>query len=582
MNSFRVWAPEAKRVEVDVRNKRFPMYAGETGWWSAEISSVEPETDYAFVLDRGAPLPDPRSPWQPHGIHGPSRTVDHGAFPWTDRSWQPGPLSAAIFYELHIGTFTPGGTFKAAIEKLDHLVRLGITHVELMPVAEFSGSRGWGYDSVYLYAPHYAYGEPDDLKRLVDACHARGLAIVLDVVYNHLGPAGNYLDRFGPYFTGRYATPWGAAINFNGRFSDEVRRFFCDNALMWLRDYHFDGLRLDAVHAIIDTSATHFLEQLAYEVADLESQISRHLQLIAESDLNDPRIVRPPELGGYGIDAQWSDDFHHALHCVLTGERNGYYAAFGSLGDLAKALQRVFIYDGRYSVFRKRRHGKRPVGLSGNRFLGYLQNHDQIGNRAKGERSSQLMSLGRLKVGAALVFTAPFIPLLFQGEEWAASSPFLYFTDHQDPELARAVTEGRRREFAAFGWRPEDVPDPQARETFERSKLNWSEQDKNPHSALVAWHRRLIQLRREIPGLSDGSLERVQTTFNESAKWFVVRRGQVAIVCNLSNVAQRVPVGLGDGGKLLLASESNVQLCHDAVFLPADSVAILISAETRE
>jgi maltooligosyltrehalose trehalohydrolase len=581
MSLFRVWAPKAKRVDVEVRGEPLLMSAGEDGWWSAEIPSVEPGTDYTFVLDGGAPLPDPRSPWQPHGIHGPSRTIDHGAFPWTDRHWQAGPLSAALFYELHIGTFTPEGTFKAAIEKLDHLVRLGITHVELMPVAEFSGSRGWGYDGVYLYAPHHAYGEPDDLKRLVDACHARGLAIVLDVVYNHLGPAGNYLDRFGPYFTNRYATPWGAAVNFDGPFSDEVRRFFCDNALMWLRDYHFDGLRLDAVHAIIDTSATHFLEQLAGEVADLEAQIGRHLQLIAESNLNDPRIVRPQELGGYGIDAQWSDDFHHALHCVLTGECDGYYADFGSLGDLAKALHRVFVYDGRYSVFRKRRHGKPPAGLSGHRFLGYLQNHDQIGNRANGERSSHLMSLGRLKVGATLVFTAPAIPMLFQGEEWGANSPFLYFTDHEDPELGRAVTEGRWREFAAFGWRTEDVPDPQAPETFEHSKLNWHERGEEPHAGLLAWHSRLIQLRREIPALSDGRLERVRTIFNESAKWFVVRRGPVAVACNLSNVAQRVPVDLGHGAELLLASESNVQFTHDAVALPADSVAIL-SAEPRE
>ena len=582
MSSFRVWAPKAKRVEVDFRRERLPMSAAENGWWFAEIASVQPGTDYAFVLDGGQPLPDPRSPWQPHGIHGPSRTVDHGAFPWTDRRWQPGPLSAAVFYELHIGTFTPDGTFKAAIEKFDHLVRLGITHVELMPVAEYSGSRGWGYDGVYLYAPHHVYGEPDDLKRLIDACHARGLAIVLDVVYNHLGPAGNYLDRFGPYFTDRYATPWGTAVNLDGPFSDEVRRFFCDNALMWLRDYHFDGLRLDAVHAIIDTSAMHFLEQLAVEVADLEAQIGRHLQLIAESDLNDPRIVRPQELGGYGIDAQWNDDFRHALHCVLTGERNGYHADFGSIADLAKALQRVFVYDGGYSAFRKRRHGKPPTGLSGHHFLGFLQNHDQIGNRAKGERIGHLLSLGRLKIGAALVLTAPFVPLLFQGEEWGTSAPFLYFTDHQDPELARAVTEGRQREFASFGWRPQDVPDPQARETFECSKLNWNERDIEPHTDLAAWYRQLIQLRREIPALSDGRLERVRTTFDENAKWFVVRRGPVVVACNLSDIAQRVPVGLDHDAEVLLASESNVQLTHDAVVLPPDSVAILISAEPRE
>jgi 1,4-alpha-glucan branching enzyme len=397
MSLFRVWAPKAKQLEVEVRSNRFSLSAGENGWWFAEMPSVQPGTDYVFVLDGHKHLPDPRSHWQPQGVDGPSRTVDHGAFSWTDRRWQAKPLSASLFYELHIGTFTPEGTFKAAIEKLDHLVRLGITHVELMPVAEFSGNRGWGYDGVYPFAPHHAYGSPDDLKLLVDACHAHNLAIVLDVVYNHLGPAGNYLDYFGPYFTDRYVTPWGSAVNFDGPFSDEVRRFFCDNALMWLGDYHFDGLRLDAVHAIIDTLAMHFLEQLTCEVADLEAHIGRHLSLIAESD---------------------------------------------------------------------------------------LQTHDQIGNRANGERSSHLMSRGHLKIGAALVLTAPFVPLLFQGEEWGASSPFLYFTDHQDSELARAVTEGRRREFAAFGWRSEDVPDPQGRETFERSKLNWREPEEETHNDL--------------------------------------------------------------------------------------------------
>jgi maltooligosyltrehalose trehalohydrolase len=580
MNSFRVWAPNAKTVELELRSERFPMSADEKGWWFSEIVSVQPGTDYAFVLD-GKSLPDPRSPWQPHGIHGPSRTVDHDAFPWTDRNWQPRPLSAAVFYELHIGTFTRDGTFTAAIAKLDHLVRLGITHVELMPVAEFSGSRGWGYDGVYIFAPHHVYGEPADLKHLVDACHARGLAIVLDVVYNHLGPAGNYLDFFGPYFTDRYATPWGAAVNFDGALSDEVRRFFCDNALMWLRDYHFDGLRLDAVHAIVDTSATHFLEQLSREIANLEARTGRYLSLIAESDLNDPRLVRPHEIGGYGIDAQWSDDFRHALHCVLTGERNGYHADFGSMADLAKALRRVFVYDGRYSAFRQRRHGKSAVGLSAHRFVGFLQNHDQIGNRAKGERSGHLLSLGRLKVAAALVLTAPFIPLLFQGEEWGASSPFLYFTDHQDGDLARAVTEGRRREFAPFGWMPEDVPDPQARETFERSKLNWSEPDNEPHSDILAWHRRLIQLRREIPALSDGRLERIRITFDENAKWLVFRRGPVVVACNLGDVTRRVPADLAPDVRLLLASAANIEFTHDAVVLLPDSVAILICAESH-
>jgi maltooligosyltrehalose trehalohydrolase len=577
MISFRLWAPNANQVELKIGSDFFGMTRGDGNWWRTEIPLAKTGIDYAFVLDGGEPVPDPRSPWQPNGIHGPSRTVDHGAFSWTDKRWQAKPLSSAIVYELHVGTFTPQGTFIAAIDKLDYLVDLGVTHIELMPVAEFSGTHGWGYDGVDLYAPHHAYGEPDDLKRLVDATHARGLAVILDVVYNHLGPAGNYLARFGPYFTQRYATPWGEAINFDGPQSDEVRRFFCDNALMWLRDYHFDGLRIDAVHAILDTSAIHFLEQLAGEVADLQAQTDRQLALIAESDLNDPRIIRPREIGGYGMLAQWSDDFHHALHCVLTGERAGYYRDFGSLADLAKALQRVFVYDGHYSVFRRRRHGRPPSGLSGHSFLGYLQTHDQIGNRAKGERSSHLMSVARLKIAAALVLTGPVVPMLFQGEEWGATSPFLYFTDHKDPQLARNVTEGRRREFASFGWKPDEVPDPQAVETFERSKLNWTERDKEPHAGLLAWHRRLIELRREIPALSDGRLDRVEVSFDEQKKWLVVRRGPVTVACNLNQMTQQVPVPAKPGSRLLLASQNEVRLFQDTVELPSDSIAILIT-----
>jgi len=575
MISFRVWAPNAKQIEAKIGSDLFGMTAGEGGWWFVEIPLDGAGIDYAFVLDRGNPLPDPRSPWQPNGIHGPSRTVDHAAFRWTDQHWRAGPLSSATFYELHVGTFTPQGTFTAATDKLDSLVDLGVTHIELMPIAEFSGNRGWGYDGVDLYAPHHVYGEPDDLKRLVDACHTRGLAVILDVVYNHVGPTGNYLARFGPYFIQHYATPWGQAINFDGADSDEVRRFFCDNALMWLKDYHFDGLRVDAVHAIFDISAVHFLEQLACEVTELQAQTGRHLALIAESDLNDPRVVRPREIGGYGIDAQWSDDFHHALHCVLTSERAGYYRDFGSLTDLAKALQRVFVYDGRFSAFRRRRHGRAPSGLSGHSFLGYLQTHDQIGNRAKGERSSHLMNVGRLKIAATLVLTAPFIPMLFQGEEWGATSPFLYFTDHEDPELGRSVTEGRQREFTVFGWNPQEIPDPQAVETFERSKLNWRERDEEPHAGLWEWHRRLIELRREIPALSNGRLNQVRVRFDASAKWFVVKRGAVVIACNLSQRKQRVPAEIEPGSRLLLASDDKIQLIQDTVELPPDSVVIL-------
>jgi maltooligosyltrehalose trehalohydrolase len=575
MTTFRVWAPVAHRVDVEVGGEHIPLTVGEGGWWSADVPTARPENDYAFILDDGEPLPDPRSPWQPYGVHGPSRMVDHQAFPWQDQRWQAGPLSAAVLYELHIGTFTPAGTFEAAIERLDHLIDLGITHVELMPVNEFSGNRGWGYDGVDLYAPHHGYGGPHGLKRLVDACHARGLAVLLDVVYNHLGPAGNYLDRFGPYFTDRYATPWGRAVNLDGPYSHEVRRFFCDNACMWLRDYHVDGLRIDAVHALVDTSAVHFLEQLAAEVDALAAQLGRHLVLIAESDLNDPRVVRPSELGGYGIDAQWNDDFHHALHTVLTGERDGYYTDFGTFADLAKALERAFVYDGRYSAFRRRLHGRPPTGLAGHRFVAYLQNHDQIGNRATGDRSSHLLSTGRLKMAAALVLTSPFIPLLFQGEEWGASSPFQYFTAYDDPVLGQAVANGRREEFAVFGWHPHEVPDPQAHDIFARSKLNWGEVARGPHAELLDWHRRLICLRREVPALADGRLDRIHVDFDEQSRWLVVARGPVAVACNLADRTQHVPVRLPWVLQPLLASDPAVRVTAGGVTLPPDAVALL-------
>jgi maltooligosyltrehalose trehalohydrolase len=577
---FQLWSPQATTVELTIGGERIPMTAGHDGWWSVEAPGTGPATEYAFSLDGDPPLPDPRSPWQPHGVHGPSRVLEHQAFAWTDGRWQPGPLSAAVLYELHIGTFTPAGTFEAAIERLEHLVELGITHVELMPVAEFPGGRGWGYDGVDLYAPHHGYGGPEGLKRLVDAAHRQGLAVILDVVYNHLGPAGNYLARFGPYFTERHHTPWGPAVNLDGPGSDEVRRFFCDNALMWLRDYHLDGLRLDAVHALIDTSAVHFLEQLAAEVQALAAQLGRHLVLIAESDLNDPRVVRPPAIGGYGVAAQWSDDFHHALHAVLTGERSGYYADFGSLVDLAQALTGAFVYDGRYSTFRHRRHGRPANGLTGHQFLGYGQNHDQIGNRAQGERSSHLLSLGHLRIAAALVLTSPFIPLLFQGEEWGASTPFQYFTDHEDAALGRAVSAGRRAEFAAFGWSADEVPDPQDPATYVRSQLDWRELACEPHASLLDWHRRVIRLRRQMPALTDGRLDQVRVRFDSEARWVALERGPVTVACNLAPHGQTVPLPTGRSPRILLSSETAIAVTAGGVIMPGEALVIL-SAEER-
>ncbi len=561
-------------VEVEVGSDRVPMTRDHHGWWTITFP-VAGEVEYRFALDGGRPLPDPRSPSQPLGVHGPSRLVDHGAFPWSDQGWRAGPLSTAVIYELHIGTFTPEGTFDAAIDRLAHLVDLGITHVELMPVAEFPGLRGWGYDGVDLYAPHHGYGGPDGLKRLVNACHARGLAVLLDVVYNHLGPDGNYLACFGPYFSERYHTPWGNAVNLDGAECDEVRRFLCDNALMWLRDYRIDGLRIDAVHALFDQSATPFLEQLAAEVDALGADLGRHLVLIAESDLNDPRVVRPASVGGYGLDALWSDDFHHALHAVLTGERTGYYADFGAIEDVATALRLGFVYGARYSVYRHRRHGRAVSGLDGHRLVGFIQNHDQVGNRARGERLSQLVSPARLKIGAALVLTSPFVPMVFHGEEWGASTPFQYFTDHENPALARAVSEGRRREFAAFGLEAEDVPNPQAPETFCHSKLDWTELAREPHASLLDWYRRFIRLRRDHPELADGRLDRVRVSFDERERWLCVERGPFTIACNLDKAPHSVPLAWDQPRCVLLASDPGVTLAAQAVELSPESVTVL-------
>jgi maltooligosyltrehalose trehalohydrolase len=574
MKTFRVWATMSKKVELSIKEKVFPMKQGEGGWWQVEIPNAKAGDDYGFILDGAGPLPDPRSPLQPQGVHKLSRVTDGNNFKWTDKNFQALPLASAIIYELHLGTFTAAGTFLSAIEKLDHLVLLGITHVELMPVVEFSGNHGWGYDGVDLFAPHHAYGVPDDLKKLVDACHARGLTVILDVVYNHLGPAGNYLSKFGPYFTKKFASAWGEGINFDGPDSNEVRRFFCDNALMWLRDFHFDGLRLDAVHGIFDTSATHILEQLKIEVEKLSAQLGRHLVLIPESDLNDPRLLWPHERGGYQLDAQWSDDFHHALHTVLTGEHDGYYSDFGAISCLAKALRHAYVYDGEFSPHRRRIHGRSVVGLSGHRFLGYLQNHDQIGNRALGERSSHLVNSKKLKIGATLVMTSPFVPMLFQGEEWAASTPFFYFTDYQEPELAKVVREGRCREFAAFGWKPEDTADPQARETFERSKLNWDEISKSPHTDLLNWHKKLIHLRRSESDLSNGDLEQVQTNYHEQNHWLVIERGSISVICNFAATPCQIPIRAGEQ-QLLLASESDIHIADGSANFPAESVAVL-------
>jgi maltooligosyltrehalose trehalohydrolase len=566
-----VWAPRAHRVELEAQGARSPMESKGGGWWVAS-TPLPADTDYRWILDGGPPLPDPRSPRQPAGVHGPSRTVDHGAFPWSDGAFRAPPLGAGVVYELHVGTFTPGGTFEGVIEHLPYLRDLGVTHVELMPANAYPGERGWGYDGVALYAPHEPAGGPDGLKRLVDACHVHGLGVLLDVVYNHLGPDGNHLGRFGPYFTDRYRTPWGDAVNLDGSWSHEVRRFLCDNALMWLRDYHMDGLRVDAVHAFFDRSAEPFLEQLTREVHALGLALARPLVVIAESDLNDPRVVTPRDAGGIGCDAQWSDDFHHALHATLTGERDGYYVDFGRLSHVKKALEQAFVVDGGYSEHRNSHHGRPPRGLSKKRFVGYLQTHDQVGNRARGERIGHLVGRGRVKVGAALVLTSPFVPMLFMGEEWNASSPFQYFTDHHDEALGAAVREGRRKEFAAFGWDPAEVPDPQDPSTYARSRLQWDERHGPAHADVLAWYEALLRLRHGRPDLLS---DEVNVRVDDDAGWMVVERPSTTVVCNVAAAERRIPLGEAGPRHVLLVSEDSARVEGDAAVLPTDSVLIL-------
>jgi maltooligosyltrehalose trehalohydrolase len=578
MHEFAVWAPKVRKAAVKIGEAAYPMDGSERGWWHVAVEHAGPGTDYGFAIDDDPKAwPDPRSEWQPHGVHGLSRVYDQAAFVWSDESWNAPEFSRAVIYELHAGTFTPQGTFDSAIERLDFLVALGITHVELMPVAAFPGERGWGYDGAALFAVYEGYGGPDGLKRLVDACHARGLAVLLDVVYNHFGPVGNYSGKFGPYITERHRTPWGGAVNFEDWGSDEVRRFFCDNALMWMRDYHIDGLRLDAVHEYFDRSAIHFMEQLSSEVKDLSARLGRRLVLIAESDLNDPRIVKPIELGGYGMDAQWSDDFHHALFTVLQKEKEkGYYTDFGTMAKLAKALTKTFVQDGTtYSQYRGRSHGRPADDLSPQQFVGYIQTHDQVGNRAIGDRVEQIVGMDRAKVAAGLVFTAPFVPMIFEGEEFAASTPFLYFADHEDPEMARSVKEGRRGEFAAFGWNPADIPDPESEETFLRSKLKWAEVHEGRHEGMLEWYRRLIALRRGSPSLNNGEPGQTKVRFDEERQFLVMERGAVTVICNLGD--ERIEFENPKRIPLAMASSSDVRPVKSAVVLPPDTLAILSS-----
>jgi maltooligosyltrehalose trehalohydrolase len=557
---FRVWAPSARELAVAVGGRVVSLERGADAIFAATVPGVAAGADYRFVIDGVKERPDPVSRWQPHGVHGASRVVDPGAYRWSDVGWRGVPLADHVIYELHVGTFTPAGTFAAAIDKLRHLVALGVTAVELMPVAEFPGGRNWGYDGVHLFAPQSTYGGPDGLRALVDACHAEGLAVILDVVYNHLGPEGNYLGEYAPFFTDRYITPWGTAINVDGPDSDGVRRHIVTNAIAWLDEYHIDGLRLDAVHGIFDSSALHVLAELASAVR--AACPDRHAHLVAESDLNDVRVIRPLGRGGHGVDAQWSDDFHHALRAVLAGDTRGYFADFGEVAQLGKAITESFVYDGVHSRHRRRRHGSSATEDPGYRFVVYIQNHDQIANGSQGRRLTELVGDRAHAVAAALLVTAPSLPMLFMGEEWAERAPFLYFVSHTDPALVAAVREGRRRELADLAALADlgELADPAAEATFQACKLDWAKAETGAHARMLALYRDLIALRRRLPALANCRKDLTRIKGSED-RWIVIERGDpggqvVLVACNLGNVAVDVPCGGPPGAyRLVLATD---------------------------
>ncbi|MGV9877804.1 malto-oligosyltrehalose trehalohydrolase [Streptomyces sp. NPDC003006] len=576
---FEVWAPEAEQVTLECAGAARAMErdGDRAGWWTVHAEARD-GVRYGFSLDGGPLLPDPRSRRQPDGPDGLSAVVEHDRYEWR-APWAGRGVREAVLYELHVGTYTREGTLDAAAGRLGHLAELGVTHVELMPLCPFPGRHGWGYEGVSLWAVHEPYGGPEALKRFVDAAHTHGLGVVLDVVHNHLGPSGNYLPAFGPYFTETHQTPWGAAVNLDAPGSDEVRAYLIGSALSWLRDYRLDGLRLDAVHALRDTSACHFLEELSAAVDSLAGELGRPLSLIGESDLGDPRVVTPRASGGLGLHAQWNDDFHHALHTALTGESQGYYEDFARvpLAALGKTMTRGFFHDGTYSTFRGRAHG-RPVDRArtpAHRFLGYAQTHDQIGNRAQGDRLSASLSPGLLACAAALTLTGPFTPMLFMGEEWGATTPWQFFTDHTDPGLAEAVRRGRRREFAAHGWAEEDIPDPQDPATRARSCLDWSQPESGHHARLLGWHRELIALRRERADLMDPDLAAVRVVYDEEARWFAFRRGDLKVAVNLGEEPAAVPLG-HNHARVLAAWEPVEPPGTDGVLrLPAESCAVV-------
>ena len=553
---FRVWAPHSGKVHLHIvapQDRVVGMEPKQRGYHSALLDGVEPGSRYLYRLDNGKELPDPASRYQPEGVHGPSQVVPR-RFEWHDDHWFGLPIESYVFYELHTGTFTPEGTFEAIIPHLDELSGIGITAIELMPVAQFSGERNWGYDGVYPFAPQNSYGGYEGLKKLVNACHMRGLAVVLDVVYNHVGPEGNYLSQFAPYFTDRYKTPWGPAINFDDAFSDEVRHFFISNALEWITDYHVDALRLDAVHAILDHSALNFLEELASAVHEQSTALNRRIHVIAESALNDTRVIRSTELGGYGLDAQWNDDFHHSLHTLLTEEREGYYVDFGDFQHMAQAFSEGFVYSGRYSVTMGRRHGNSSSGVPPVKFVVFAQNHDQVGNRMMGERLGHLVSLEKYKLASSVVLLSPFLPLVFMGDEYGEDAPFQYFVSHSHPHLIEAVRRGRSEEFSSFKWKGEP-PDPQDKRTFERSRLNHSLKKEPRHRMLLDYHKELLHLRTSLPALRRLSKDKMDVVSFGDRSVLAMRRwdgeNEVLAIFNFGREGGPIPFPSGTWRKRL-------------------------------
>ncbi|HEV7166455.1 MAG TPA: malto-oligosyltrehalose trehalohydrolase [Micrococcaceae bacterium] len=598
---FDVWAPEAQSITLLADGRRLPMVGIGNGWWRPESAPAATEVDYGYLLDGQEPaLPDPRSRRQPHGVHQLSRTFAPEAYAWGDAGWKGRRLAGGVVYELHLGTFTPEGTLDAAIGKLEYLVQLGVDFIELLPVNAFNGTHNWGYDGVLWYAVQEEYGGPAAYQRFVDAAHRHGLGVIQDVVYNHLGPSGNYLPQFGPYLSHGAGNTWGDGLNLDAPGSDQVREYILANAMMWFGDYHVDGLRLDAVHALRDTRAVHMLEELAQRTDALAVRLGKPLFLVAESDLNDPRLIYPRPAHGYGLAGQWSDDFHHAVHVNITGETDGYYADFATVGALAKVLRGGFFHDGSYSSFRGRDHGRPidPVAAATWQLVTCIQNHDQIGNRATGDRLGASVGFDRLAVAAVLNLTSPFTPMLFMGEEYGASTPWQFFTSHPEPELGQATAEGRIREFERMGWDPATVPDPQDPMTFKRSKLDWAEAGGGEHARLLGLYRELMALRRSTAALTDPDFGATRVDFSEDGRWLVMRRGTgpdaVRVAVNLADKVQELPLetaeadGSGIAGasglagisrKLLLATDGfttgAARLTEGGIELPAFSAAVV-------